>query len=649
MTIRLLPGSHTVPAGGLILSGEHTPAVGRRVRWVGGGAASLNGAIPVTGWTPSTEKGMPSGAYVASAPATALRGTTARHMWVDGVRAQRTRTRLENALPANAHLKLVADTVGYSVQAGGGGGGGGGGTECSADYGKDTPCCGQPHDPGTKVPKQNQCPSNLPVCVGYVYDQHYGHCIAAAPPGPVPPPPPTPAPAWENADDVEFVYSGVAQGWSEARCAVQNVSGTTITMKQPCFYNLVNRKWQPVNGEPPVYVDNVKAHFGENPGEFYHDKAAGLIYYLPLPGQSMGSASAVVAVEETLVAHNASSRHQWDGVTFEYATWLRPGQGAGFVEQQSAACDDCPIGGKGEVGCGSNDTFAITPGNVVVSAATNISFDNCTFQHLGAYAAAAAGGSQGIAWRGCNFTDVSAGSHMLGGISNEVLNETDPTKWDRDMLVEDCRIIDIPVEYTGATGLFAGYVAHLTVQHNHFANQSYSGMTIGWGWGRTGSGRGNNHILANIVERPTTVRCCDGGAIYTLGPQPGSTLTGNYIVDHSPPLGTSNCIYHDNGSGGFNDTANICEGHWHDVAVNGKLGPYGPCGECPSFESGTPSDCHLYVVGNYFQTSGAERESAATTSSGCDQVHTGPNTIIGPSDPLPPAAIAVKAAAGPRY
>ena len=64
-----------------------------------------------------------------------------------------------------------------------------------------------------------------------------------------------------------------------------------------------------------------------------------------------------------------------------------------------------------------------------------------------------------------------------------MLNETDPAKWDRDMLVEDCRIVDIPVEYTGATGLFAGYVSHLTVQHNLFANQTYSGMTIGWGWG----------------------------------------------------------------------------------------------------------------------------------------------------------------------
>ena len=139
----------------------------------------------------------------------------------------------------------------------------------------------------------------------------------------------------------------------------------------------MNRKWQPVGGAPPKFIDNVKAHLSE-PGQFYFDKAAASIYYLPLPGQDMAQDAAMVALEETLLVHDASSRHQWEGVIFEYATWLRPGENAGFVEQQSAACDDCPVGGKGGVGCGANDTYVITPGNVAVVAGKNISFVNCT-------------------------------------------------------------------------------------------------------------------------------------------------------------------------------------------------------------------------------------------------------------------------------
>ena len=105
-------------------------------------------------------------------------------------------------------------------------------------------------------------------------------------------------------------------------------------MKQPCFWNLVNRMWQPVRGEPPKFIDNIKAHL-ENPGQFYFDRAASSIFYVPLPGQNASHINAVVALEETLLTHDTSSRHAWEGVTFEYATWLRPGQGAGFVEQQS--------------------------------------------------------------------------------------------------------------------------------------------------------------------------------------------------------------------------------------------------------------------------------------------------------------------------
>ena len=38
-------------------------------------------------------------------------------------------------------------------------------------------------------------------------------------------------------------------------------------------------------------------------------------------------------------------------------------------------------------------------------------------------------------------------------------------------------------------------------------------MTIGWGWGRTACGRGNNHILANKIANSNLARCCDGGQV----------------------------------------------------------------------------------------------------------------------------------------
>ena len=47
-------------------------------------------------------------------------------------------------------------------------------------------------------------------------------------------------------------------------------------------------------------------------------------------------------------------------------------QPEGFVEQQAAACDQCPYGVANkthrEAGCGLNDVYVSTPGNVQVVA-----------------------------------------------------------------------------------------------------------------------------------------------------------------------------------------------------------------------------------------------------------------------------------------
>ena len=66
-----------------------------------------------------------------------------------------------------------------------------------------------------------------------------------------------------------------------------------------------------------------------------------------------------------------------------------------YVEVQSGACSVCPLGQQNSLGppynvagCGGGDVYVTTPGNVVVIAGLDITFTSCTFQHLGAYAAA---------------------------------------------------------------------------------------------------------------------------------------------------------------------------------------------------------------------------------------------------------------------
>ena len=67
---------------------------------------------------------------------------------------------------------------------------------------------------------------------------------------------------------------------------------------------------------------------------------------------------------------------------------------------------------------------------------------------------AANGGSQRVSWRNCTFRDTSSGALMLGGL--DTCDEKDTGKWDRDFVIEDSSITNMPVEYTGATAVFFG-------------------------------------------------------------------------------------------------------------------------------------------------------------------------------------------------
>ena len=233
-----------------------------------------------------------------------------------------------------------------------------------------------------------------------------------------------------------------------------------------------------------------------------------------------------------------------------------------------------------------------------------------------------------------------------------IVGETDTGKWDRGFHIADSTIVNLPVEYTGATAVFFGYVENATIEHNHMENMTYSAMTIGWGWGRTACGRGNNHVLANRIVNPLRARCCDGGEVYTLGPQPGSTIARNHLVNHGEFEGHGqssyatrpNPLYHDNGSGGFTDKNNVIEGSWEHYC--GENAPHG-CASCKLHcpdSTGKEADCGISVVDNWlFKSTFQEKEQCSATPG---TSVTGTVNVTG--GVLPPAAQAIVDAAGPR-
>eukprot|EP01048_Picozoa_sp_COSAG05_P005143 COSAG05_NODE_298_length_11929_cov_43.811496_2_plen_158_part_00 len=149
--------------------------------------------------------------------------------------------------------------------------------------------------------------------------------------------------------------------------------------------------------------------------------------------------------------------------------------------------------------------------------------------------------------------------------------------------------------------------------------------------------------------------------VYTLGPQPGSSIDSNHLVNYLGGTRTDrhgkrqdpNAVYHDNGSGGWSDTHNVIEGNYEHFC--GENSPVGcecqppSCAKtcplsCPDAE-GKQLNCSLVFSGNWLYNTSIDQHEQCSSLAG-NQIIGTVNVTAGQE--LPAAAQAVVKAAGPR-
>src|SRR5437764_4299752 len=332
LTVHLAPGVFRLNEP-LSLDARDSGTGGHRIIWQGSGDTELSGGKRVVGWHPVP--GRP-GLFAAPAPAGL---DNSRQLYVDGVRE----TRARGPLP----VTVKATDTGYTASA-------------------DT------------------------------------------------------LSRWRNPSDIEFVYTagealwniqrdGLGQ-WTEPRCPIGAVSGTTITMAQPCWNDSTKRVVFPdipgrsvnmvgpfdlTNGRHPTYAENA-FELLDTPGEWYLDRAAHVVYYMPRPGQDLRRADVEVPVLQKLVdargtadapIHDVAFR----GLRFSYATWLTPSSPEGFSEIQAGytntGADGWAVQGLCQFVPGGMCPYASwtkEPANVSVSHGQRVEFSDSVFTHLGA-------------------------------------------------------------------------------------------------------------------------------------------------------------------------------------------------------------------------------------------------------------------------
>lgn len=376
--------------------------------------------------------------------------------------------------------------------------------------------------------------------------------------------------AWRNQGDIEFGYPS---SWSHMICKVKSITpdgqgGVKIAMQQPGFF-LASRK-EGRQAEMPEYIENAFELLDE-PGEWYFDKPAKTLYYLPRDGEDMTKTEAVVPVLETLMTLEGVENIRFEGLTFAEATWLTPNRiGHADVQANCTIAPEALFERDGWVVNLQNE-YTKSPANVRLIASRNVRFERCSFTRLGGAGLDIEQGSQGNHVIGCVFQDISGSGVQIGDVKKQDHHPDDPGRIVKGNRVENCVFRSIGAEYEDSVGVFGGYTQETVIAHNEFAELPYSAISIGWGWGEQDSG-GGSYPAPFMYEAPTPakdnriefnhihdvmLKRDDGGAVYTLGNQPGTIIRNNHIHDSTNNPGG---IYLDEGSGFIEVTGNLVYG-----------------------------------------------------------------------------------------
>jgi hypothetical protein len=375
---------------------------------------------------------------------------------------------------------------------------------------------------------------------------------------------------FSRPQDMEFIW---IPSWKNIKMPVnkmfKNDEGNyVVTFKQPYFDASLQTPHQ--TAKMPFYIENAP-EFLDEPGEWYFNRDTKELFYYPTDYEDLGTAQCYIPRTEVLLKATGESKERkienitFEGISFKYGAWEEISEkGFSTIQAEMMMDPDAELTG------GSHALYPtrLVPAQIQVDFAKNINFKDNEFAHLGSVALSYNNASTHSKVDGNIFDDISASAITL---SDWVFVTDSPLEdFCRSINITNNLIRRVSVEYM-TPAITAYYVNNVQIAHNDILDAPYTGISLGWGWGRGVVNCANNKIQNNRIEN-VLYKLKDGGHIYTLDPMKGTVISGNHLLKSGEWKGG---IYHDNSSAYIISRDNVFEDcykwmkiTWHNIHDN---------------------------------------------------------------------------------
>ena len=333
----------------------------------------------------------------------------------------------------------------------------------------------------------------------------------------------------------------------------------------------------------PAFLEHSR-RFLDRPGEWFLDREANVLHYLPREGEKLEVIPVVAPRLRKLVAIHGTRdepvRHlHFKGIRFEHVDFDIPK--VGYNEIQAS-----------HYGTTTKKRCYVHPVAIECVHAEACRFESCRFAHINCSGIGFGPGCRNNAVLGCDIMDIGGSGVMIGwrGIGALATDRLDADWRDPSLApagneVTHCHIRRCGEDSRGSVGIFAAFSADTRIAHNLIHDMPYTGISIGFRWNTTPSSQVRCLVEYNHIH-DVMKKLADGGGIYTLGFQPGTILRGNHIHDvHRSAFAhggaPNNGFFIDEGSKGFLFESNVvyrtsgdpvrfnqCRKEWHDWVGN---------------------------------------------------------------------------------